>query len=57
MIDPAILTVPTLLGSGEGHWQRLSERERRDTHRIDLRDRRGLSRTGRTADGSLRGRI
>lgn len=38
MIRPIILTVPGLLGSGDDHWQTLWERERDDTHRIDLGD-------------------
>lgn len=38
MIRPVILTVPGLLGSGEGHWQTLWERERADTRRIELGD-------------------
>ncbi|MGY2736414.1 RBBP9/YdeN family alpha/beta hydrolase [Sphingomonas sp. UYP23] len=36
MISPVILTVPGLLGSGDDHWQTRWERERSDTHRIDL---------------------
>lgn len=38
MIRPLILTVPGLLGSGDDHWQTRWERERDDTHRIDLGD-------------------
>lgn len=38
MIRPVILTVPGLLGSEDGHWQTLWERERADTRRIDLGD-------------------
>lgn len=36
MIAPVILTVPGLLGSGHDHWQTRWERERADTHRIEL---------------------
>lgn len=38
MIDPVILTVPGLLGSGDDHWQTRWEQKRSDTHRIDLGD-------------------
>ncbi|QBM75396.1 alpha/beta hydrolase [Sphingomonas sp. AAP5] len=38
MIRPVLLTVPGLLGSSDDHWQTRWERERRDTHRIDLGD-------------------
>ncbi|WP_010186437.1 RBBP9/YdeN family alpha/beta hydrolase [Sphingomonas sp. PAMC 26605] len=38
MISPVILTVPGLLGSGTDHWQTRWERERADTHRIELGD-------------------
>lgn len=38
MIQPILLTVPGLLGSSDAHWQTRWERERRDTHRIDLGD-------------------
>lgn len=38
MIRPIFLTVPGLLGSADDHWQTRWERERSDTHRIDLGD-------------------
>ena len=38
MIRPVLLTVPGLLGSSDDHWQTRWERERSDTHRIDLGD-------------------
>ncbi|TPG54005.1 RBBP9/YdeN family alpha/beta hydrolase [Sphingomonas glacialis] len=45
MISPIFLTVPGLLGSGDDHWQTRWERERSDTHRIDLGDWENPNRT------------
>ena len=45
MIRPVFPTVPGLLGSGSDHWQSRWERERADTHRIDLGDWQDPNRT------------
>ncbi|TKD51206.1 RBBP9/YdeN family alpha/beta hydrolase [Sphingomonas baiyangensis] len=35
-IDPVVLTIPGLGGSGPSHWQSLWEEARPDTHRVEL---------------------
>jgi uncharacterized protein len=35
-VEPLVLTVPGLFGSGPNHWQSIWERERRDCRRVEL---------------------